>query len=191
MPRPEDVPAEAVDPTAPLGEAPEALRPPRPRKPVRARKPAAAPRPPQPAPPRVPQPDPAASVPTAAPARRFARPKPWPEEARELWTCEIGWKAGYRKSTFRAMAAPPGSGKREPIGESPSVGWTLMADPEPPTPELALRVRALVNALEAAGWEHIGRGNHWYAQRLLWRGSGKPQRIPVPELVKTGESPEA
>jgi hypothetical protein len=124
------------------------------------------------------------------PTRRFARATPWPDDARETWTCEIGWKAGYVRSRFRAMAAPPGSVKRAPVGDSPAVSWTLMADPEPPTPELAVRVRALMIALESAGWEHIGRGPRWYAQRFLWRGEGEPPRVAVPELVETGEPAE-
>jgi hypothetical protein len=123
-----------------------------------------------------------APEPAAEPVRRFARPAPWPEEAAELWTCEIAWKAGYRKSSFRAMAGPPGAGKRRPFGDSPSVRWALMGEPEPPTPELAIRVRALVQALEAAGWEHIGRGRVWYAQRFVWRGSGEPQTVDVPDV---------
>jgi hypothetical protein len=57
-----------------------------------------------------------------------------------------------------------------------------MSEPEPPTPELAVRVRALVAALEAAGWEHIGRGQVWYAQRFVWRGSGEPQPVDVPAV---------
>jgi hypothetical protein len=122
-----------------------------------------------------------------APARRFARPVPWPQEAETLWTCEISWKAGYRKSSFRAMAGPPGPGKRRPIGDSPAVRWTLMGEPEPPTPELAVRVRALVQALEAAGWEHIGRGRVWYAQRFVWRGGGEPQPIDVPDVAEPAE----
>jgi hypothetical protein len=120
--------------------------------------------------------------PAPEPARRFARPATWPEEATELWTCEIAWKAGYRKSSFRAMAGPPGAGKRRPFGDSPSVRWALMGEPEPPTPELAIRVRMLVQALEAAGWEHIGRGRVWYAQRFVWRGSGEPQPVDVPDV---------
>ena len=80
------------------------------------------------------------------------------------------------------MAGPPGAGKRRPIGDSASVRWTLMTEPEPPTPELAIRVRALVQTLEAAGWEHIGRGQVWYAQRFVWRGSGEPQAVDVPDV---------
>jgi hypothetical protein len=162
VPRAEETGTEPVDLTAPLTEAPEALNVPRESVPPRA-----------------------------APIRRFARATPWPAQASELWTCEIGWKAGYRKSSFRAMAAPPGTDKREPVADSPAVGWTLMGDPEPPTPELAVRVRALMNALEEAGWEHIGRGPRWYEQRFLWRGTGQPAQLAVPELSGRGEPPEA
>jgi hypothetical protein len=121
------------------------------------------------------------AAPAAGPARRFARPTAWPPEAAELWTCEIDWKAGYRKSAFRAMADPPGDGKRRPLGESPPVRWSLMSEPEPPTPELAIRVRALVQGLEEAGWRHIGRGQHWYAQRFVWDGDGEPPEIRTPD----------
>ena len=72
------------------------------------------------------------------------------------------------------MAEPPGGGKRRQIGESPPLRWTLMSDPEPPTPEFVAVVRALMAALEAAGWERIGPGGPWYAQRFLWRGAGEP-----------------
>lgn len=161
--------AETADLRAPLTEAPEALQ-----------MPAAAPPGEIPAPPEPP-------VEVSAQTRRFARPVPWPEEAEQLWTCEIAWKAGYRKSTFRAMAGPPGPGRRRAIAESPAVRWTLMGEPEPPTPDLAIRVRALVQALEAAGWEHIGRGKLWYAQRFVWRGSGEPQPVAVPELAESAE----
>jgi hypothetical protein len=182
-PRPAaDAPRPAVD--APLGEAPEVPRLEHP--------PAEEPAIPLESAPetvltpasaglaRTPEPEP--EPPAPAPARRFARPAPWPEEATELWTCEIAWKAGYRKSSFRAMAGPPGDGKRRPLGDSPSVRWSLMGEPEPPTPELAIRVRVLVQALEAAGWEHIGRGRLWYAQRFVWRGSGEPQPLDVPDV---------
>jgi hypothetical protein len=158
VPRLEHAPAKAVEPAIPLESAPEAVLTPA----------VAAPAP--------------ESTPESAPARRFGRPAPWPEEAHELWTCELDWKAGYRKSSFRAMAGPPGAGKRRAIGESAAMRWSLMSEPEPPTPELAIRVRALVQALEAAGWEHIGRGRVWYAQRFVWRGSGEPQPIDVPDV---------
>jgi hypothetical protein len=123
------------------------------------------------------------------PARRFARLVPWPEEAVALWTCEIDWKAGYRRSTFRAVAEPPGAGKRRQIGESPPVRWTPMSEPEPPTPALVAAVRPLMAALEAAGWQRIGPGGPWYAQRFLWRGTGEPGAIVVPDTAQAAERP--
>jgi hypothetical protein len=185
VPRPQDVdPALHERVVPPLEHAPEALRPPRPKRPSAPARPSA------PTPPRRPA-APAPEMPDVTPARRFARLVPWPEEAAALWTCEIDWKAGYRKSNFRAMAEPPGAGKRRQIGESPSVRWTLMSDPEPPTPELVASVRLLIGALEAAGWERIGPGGPWYAQRFLWRRSGEPTAVavPVPDSAQTVEPP--
>jgi hypothetical protein len=56
-----------------------------------------------------------------------------------------------------------------------------MTDPEPPTPEMVVGVKALIAALVAAGWERTAPGGAWYAQRFLWRGEGEPGRIEVPE----------
>jgi hypothetical protein len=166
VPRPQDVdPAVGDRVVPPLGQAPEALRPPHPSGPA---------------------PEPAPDMPLT-PARRFARLVPWPEEAAALWTCEIDWKAGYRRSSFRAMAEPPGAGKRRQIGESPPLRWTLMSNPEPPTPEFVAVARALIVALEAAGWERIGRGGRWYAQRFLWRGTGEPGPVVVQGTAETAK----
>jgi hypothetical protein len=159
--RPEAVAAEPIAP--PLTEAPEALR----------------------VPPSAEAPEP--ELPPAGPTRRFARIAHWPEEAAQMWTCELDWKAGYRKANFRAMVAAPGDAKRRPLGESTPVRWALMGEPEPPTPELAVRVAALVETLEAAGWEHIGRGRRWYEQRFLWRADGDPQPIAVPASTESAE----
>jgi hypothetical protein len=123
------------------------------------------------------------------PARRFARARPWPKEAETLWTCEIAWKAGYLKSTFRAMAGAPGGGRRKSIGESPSLRWTLMTDPEPPTSEMIASVKILVSALIEAGWEQVGAGTSWYAQRFVWRGKGEPGAVSVPDAVESAEPP--
>ena len=123
------------------------------------------------------------------PARRFARARPWPKDAETLWTCEIAWKAGYLKSTFRAMAGPPGAGRRKSIAESPSLRWTLMTDPEPPTSEMIASVKVLVSALVAAGWERAGSGAAWYAQRFVWRGSGEPGAVAVPDEIESAEQP--
>jgi hypothetical protein len=160
-PRRDDAPPPAPDvPATPVAETPEALR----------RSPASEPEP-------------------VVPARRFARARPWPKEAETLWTCEIAWKAGYLKSTFRAMAGPPGAGRRKAIAESPSLRWTLMTDPEPPTPEMIASIKVLVSALVAAGWEHTGSGAAWYARRFVWRGSGEPGAVSVPDEVESAERP--
>jgi hypothetical protein len=112
-----------------------------------------------------------------APRQPGARPRrlrPWPPEAATVWTCEIEWKPGYRKSSFRAMASPPGGRRARAIGETPGMKWGLMADPEPPTRELVEAVRSLLSALEAAGWHRIEPAGPWYAQRFLWHGHDEP-----------------
>ena len=160
-----EVPADEAPATpraadAPLTNAPEAVARPRPRPPAER---------------------------TAPPARRFVPARQWPDEATDLWTCEIAWKAGYLKSTFRAMAGPPGGNRRMLLGESPSLKWTLMTDPEPPTPEMIAGVRSLIGALAAAGWERTTPGPAWYEQRFLWRGDGEPKPVTVPDSVESRE----
>ena len=159
LPRRDARPPRREVPPTPLSDGPEALR-------------AGAP-----------EPEP------VVPARRFARAQPWPEDAETLWTCEIAWKAGYLKSAFRAMAGAPGGGRRKSIGESPSLRWTLMTDPEPPTPEMIATVKVLVSALVAAGWERAGVGTSWYAQRFVWRGDGEPRPVAIPDAVEPAEPP--
>jgi hypothetical protein len=78
------------------------------------------------------------------------------------------------------MVAGPGPGRRRSIGESAPIRWTFMADPEPPTPDMVAAVKALVAALEAAGWERTRPARQWYALRFLWRGEGQPRRIEIP-----------
>jgi hypothetical protein len=91
-----------------------------------------------------------------------------------VWSCEIEWKPGYRRSSFRAMATPPGGRRARALGESAGMKWGLMSDPEPPTRELVDAVRSLLSALEAAGWQRIEPAGPWYSQRFLWRGDGQP-----------------
>ncbi len=118
-----------------------------------------------------------ASRPTTPPPRLRA----WPEEASKVWTCEIEWKPGYRKSSFRAMATPPGGRRSRSLGESAGMKWGLMSDPEPPTRELVEAVRSLLTALEAAGWQRIEPAGPWYSQRFLWRGQDEPGPVePAP-----------
>ena len=111
------------------------------------------------------------------PAERFARRRPWPQGVAGLWTCEIEWKPGYRKSRFRAMAAQPGESHREPFGESAPVMWTLMSEPDPPTPEKVAVLRDLMEALEDQGWDRVESAGPWYAQRFVWRQDGQPRPI--------------
>jgi hypothetical protein len=87
------------------------------------------------------------------------------------------------------MAGPPGATRRNPLGESPSLRWTLMTDPEPPTPEMIASVKALVAALAEAGWERAGQGNAWYALRFIWRRGGEPGTISVPDAIESAEPP--
>ncbi|MGH2947141.1 MAG: hypothetical protein ACRDPC_12945, partial [Solirubrobacteraceae bacterium] len=108
------------------------------------------------------------------PWRRAKRP--WPEAA-DLWSCQIAWKPGYVKSSFRAMAAPPGAPKRRPIAESSPIRWTLMSDPDPEMPEVVAAVRDLIAALEAGGWERTEPGDDWFEQRFLWLREDAPGRI--------------
>jgi hypothetical protein len=66
------------------------------------------------------------------------------------------------------------------MGESAPIKWTLMGEPEPPTPETAAAVRALTAALVDSGWEHIGSGARWYTQRFVWRQKTEPRPIALP-----------
>ena len=59
-----------------------------------------------------------------------------------------------------------------------------MTDPEPPMPAIIAAVSLLVAALQAAGWQRIGPGPPWYAQRFLWRGEGEPGPVVVPDTAR-------
>ena len=60
-----------------------------------------------------------------------------------------------------------------------------MTDPEPPTAEMVASVKVLVAALVEAGWERAGAGPAWYAQRFVWRGSGEPDAVAVPDALES------
>jgi hypothetical protein len=179
---PPPVPRTTVKPPGPseLDSAapPHAPEPAPPSAPDRAATPPVAPRPPAAPEPDAPPPagDAPEREPFELPWRRFARDVPWPE-ADELWTCEIGWKPGYMKSTFRALVAAPGERKRKAVAESPPLRWTLMMDPDPELAEVAEAVRVLAAMIERAGWERTDPGEPWFAHRFVWRGEGRPPRI--------------
>jgi hypothetical protein len=176
-------PAPVTQPTRPRGRpaGQQAARP----EPASARPQPASARPEPAAAPRAPAaswwPPTATAAPRAdvdlVPADRFARRRPWPEGASGVWTCEVEWKSGYRKSTFRAMAAAPGARRRKLIAESAPVMWTLMGEPDPPTPEKVAVLRELIDALADQGWERIECAGPWFAQRLVWRHTEQPRPI--------------
>jgi hypothetical protein len=165
-PQPPEQPPPEFEWVEPASRAPEPAAPP----------PAESPPPPPPEAEPVADDYAAEREPFELPWRRFARDTPWPEAA-ELWTCEIGWKPGYLKSTFRALVAAPGEHKRKAVADSPPLRWTLMMDPDPDLPEVAEAVRVLAATIERAGWEQTDPGEPWFAKRFVWRGEGRPPRI--------------
>jgi hypothetical protein len=143
--------------------------------PVATRAPARTPAPtptPTPTPSREPTP---AAEPAAAPPRGLFDPPPtWPQGTEELWRCEIRWRAGYINSRFAAVARRPGQRGTTTVGSSETFKWMIMADPEPPTPELLDAVAQLDEQVTALGWEPAGFGREWWERRYLWRGEGRP-----------------
>jgi hypothetical protein len=153
---------------------------------------------PEPKPKRAPQSKPpqqsARAQPPEAPARRAPgatatvatekRGAGWPPEARTLWRCEIRFDAGYSASRFTAMAQPPSGseGRSRVVARSEPLRWLFMSPPDPKVPEHRGAALALARALRAAGWEVVGRGSGWYAERYVWRRDGEPPaHIEVPE----------
>jgi hypothetical protein len=108
------------------------------------------------------------------PARFKRDSQAWPAEARDKWRCELKWDAGYFNSRFQAVAFPPGTEPGHPVAAGPPFKWTFMSDPDPKGRRHLAQVRELASALEAAGWERIGRGSAWYSQRFVWRREGRP-----------------
>jgi hypothetical protein len=127
-----------------------------------------------------------AREPAPAPPRGLLDPPPlWPEGAEELWRCEIRWHAGYIKSRFDVVARRPGHKGTTTLGRSETFKWMIMADPEPPTPELLAAVETLDEQVAAAGWEPAGLGREWWERRYVWRGEDPPplDLEPSPERV--------
>jgi hypothetical protein len=170
--------AERPAPTPPAGDVSPAQTPP----------PAAAPTPPQ-APPPTAAPTPQQAPPLAEPMKgrgRFRRSPDWQEGTESLWCCEIKWDAGYVKSRFKAVVHRPGQRRGHAIGSSAEFKWQFMGDPDPNSLEYQAEVRGLAMALEAEGWQRIGRGADWYSERFVWRGEGEPPDHvePVPVDVR-------
>ena len=106
---------------------------------------------------------------------RFVRQPTWPAGSDRLWRCELRWDAGVVNSRFEAVAYEPGSERRtRHLGSSATFKWLMMADPNPAANEYRKELRQLAGALQAAGWEHVGRGAKWYAARFIWRRDGVP-----------------
>ena len=117
---------------------------------------------------------------TALPAsdrgqKRFVRQPTWPAGSDRLWRCELRWDSGVVNSRFEAVAYEPGSERRtRQVGSSATFKWLMMADPNPAANEYRKELRQLAGALQAAGWDHVGRGAKWYAARFVWRRDGAP-----------------
>jgi hypothetical protein len=153
-PRPPQEPPPAVEP--PAFEAAAMVEQPAAPPPAVTR-PAPA-QPPPVAPPRPPQPG---HGPLIAP--RTA----WPPGSEQLPRCEIGWRAGYRTSYFRAQVREPGQRRRHTVAASPPFRWLLKDPADLPTPELAHAVRALAIELESQGWTRVPRGGRWFNLRFV------------------------
>jgi LPXTG-motif cell wall-anchored protein len=117
---------------------------------------------------------------------RFARSAPWPDGSEELWRCEIAWDSRYVSSRFAAQARPPGGGEAmRTVASSPSFRG-LRREPDADSAQQRSAVAALAEALEAAGWEKVGGGSRWYAERFVWRRPGAPPDAarPAPAAVE-------
>jgi hypothetical protein len=108
---------------------------------------------------------------------RFARQPPWPEGTEGLWRCEIASDAGSLSSRFHAVVYQPSGGRGRAIAAAAASTRTSTREPDWQSPEpLEQAVTTLAAALEAAGWEPVGRGAGWYAWRFCWRRDEPPLR---------------
>jgi hypothetical protein len=70
------------------------------------------------------------------------------------------------------------------IARSEPLRWLFMSPPDAKVPEHRNAALALARALRGAGWEIVGRGGGWYAERYVWRGEDDPPaqvEVPVPK----------
>ncbi len=105
---------------------------------------------------------------------RFERSPAWPADTLDSWRCEIRWDAGYVKSSFKALAYPPGKKRGRTIAESATFKWTFMEPPDPGDRAPLAEVRRLASALDAVGWQRVGHGPNWYSGRYAWRREEPP-----------------
>jgi hypothetical protein len=101
---------------------------------------------------------------------------------RERWdVCEIGWWHGYVKADFFALALGADQNDFE-AARSPQFWW-VRSDPPASDHDGAREAHeALVHKLLDNGWEPMGRGAVWYAQRF---------RRPAGSLRVLGADPQA
>jgi hypothetical protein len=124
---------------------------------------------------RLPESPPAPPRNATLPARRFRSARaPIPDDA---WSCYIAWRGGPRGARFRALARAPGAdSKRVQIARSGKIDWPPFLPPTA-SPELVASASALAGALVEAGWQPTDRGEFWYSQRFVWRGSAAPEPL--------------
>ena len=105
--------------------------------------------------------------------------------SREPWdVCEIGWWRGYVKSDFYAHAVGAERGEYEAARSRQF--WWRKNDP-PPAEHNGARAAhdALVERLQAAGWEPLGKASPWYAQRFRRHAAGL--RVLTAETAETAQ----
>ena len=78
----------------------------------------------------------------------------------------------------------PGSRRDQRAGESQPFKWMLKDEPDFESPLFRAAVRAMIDALEGAGWERIGPGFEWWEQRFLWRRAAEPPSRVEPAPVE-------
>lgn len=134
------------------------------------------------------RPVPPQAAPPAEPPEGRGRFQRWPKETESLWRCEIKWDAGYVKSRFKAVVHRQGQRRRHEVGSSAAFKWQLMGDPDAGSPEYGAELRRLAAALEAAGWQRVGKGVNWYSERFVWPGEGLPPDHVEPVPVEVGKA---
>jgi hypothetical protein len=134
-------------------------------------KPAAARRSPE----RPPAAAPAEAVDSSQPSKRTGRfDRPWPEDLKALWRCEIQWNAGWASSRFEAVAHAPHGVRGEPIAASKPFRWMLRRVPDLRDAPARGAVEELRTLLVTDGWTLLRSGPQWYSHRLVWRREGTP-----------------